>query len=102
MSIWENKVKYNLSESGVHPLTMRDLFYENEELIEETLSTELNYPQTNGLIELCEYIARLYPGATPEQGIVTSGAATANFTSLLTLMAPGDELAIMLPNYMQI
>ncbi|UCD43009.1 MAG: aminotransferase, partial [Chloroflexota bacterium] len=85
MSIWENQVKYNLSESGVHPMTMRELFYDNEELIEETLSTELNYPQTNGTIELRENIARLYPGASPEQVVVTTGAAQANFTTLLTL-----------------
>jgi aspartate/methionine/tyrosine aminotransferase len=102
MSIWENQVEYNLSESGVHPMTMRDLFFNNEELIEETLSTELNYPQTNGTIELRENIARLYPGASPEQVVVTAGAAQANFTTLLTLMDPGEEIAIMLPNYMQI
>ncbi|MGW8144742.1 MAG: aminotransferase class I/II-fold pyridoxal phosphate-dependent enzyme [Anaerolineales bacterium] len=102
MSIWENQVEYNLSESGVHPLTMRDLFYDNEDLIEETLSTELNYPQTNGTIELRENIAKLYPGASPEQVVVTAGAAQANFTTLLTLLDPGDEIAVMLPNYMQI
>ena len=102
MSIWENQVEYNLSESGVHPLSMRELFYDNEELIEETLSTELNYPQTNGTIELRENIARLYPGAAPKQVVVTAGAAQANFTTLLTLMDPGDEIAVMLPNYMQI
>ena len=102
MSIWENQVKYNLSESGVHPMTMRELFYDNEELIEETLSTELNYPQTNGTIELRENIARLYPGASPEQVVVTTGAAQANFTTLLTLLDSGDEIAVMLPNYMQI
>ncbi len=102
MSIWENRVKYNLSESGVHPMTMRELFYDNEELIEQTLSTELNYPQTNGLIELRENIARLYPGATAEQVVVTTGAAQANFTSLMTVMAAGDQIAVMLPNYMQI
>jgi aspartate/methionine/tyrosine aminotransferase len=102
MSIWENKVEYNLSESGVHPMSMRELFYDNEELIEETLSTELNYPQTNGIIELRDNIARLYPGASPDQVVVTAGAAQANFTTLLTLMDPGDEIAVMLPNYMQI
>ncbi len=102
MSIWENQVEYNLSESGVHPMSMRELFYDNEELIEETLSTELNYPQTNGTIELRENIARLYPGASSDQVVVTAGAAQANFTTLLTLMDPGDEIAVMLPNYMQI
>jgi len=102
MSIWENKVEYNLSESGVHPMSTRELFDNDAELIEEFLSTGLNYPQTNGLIELREQIARLYPGATREQVVVTTGAAQANFTSLLTVMDPGEEIVVMLPNYMQI
>ena len=102
MSIWENQVKYNLSESGVHPMTTRELFNNDAQLIDEFLATELNYPQTNGLIELREQIARLYPGSTAGQVVVTTGAAQANFTTLLTLMDPGDEIVVMLPNYMQI
>jgi aspartate/methionine/tyrosine aminotransferase len=102
MSIWENQVDYNLSESGVQPLTTIELFNKDDDLIDEFLGTELNYPQTNGLIELRDQIARLYPGAKREEVLVTTGAAQANFTSLLTLLDPGDEVAIMLPNYMQI
>lgn len=102
MSIWENQVEYNLSESGVHSMTFLELFAGDEQMIEQVLSTELNYPQTNGTIELREGIARLYPGATPDNVVVTSGAAQANFTTLLTIMDPGDELLVMLPNYMQI
>jgi aspartate/methionine/tyrosine aminotransferase len=102
MSIWENQVQYNLSESGVHPMTTRELFNNDAQLIDEFLSTELNYPQTNGLMELREQIARLYPGSTAEEVVVTTGAAQANFTTLLTLMDPGDEIVVMLPNYMQI
>ena len=102
MSIWENQVEYNLSESGVHPMTTLELFAGDEQMIEQVLSTELNYPQTNGTLELREGIARLYPGARPENVVVTSGAAQANFTTLLTTLDPGDELLVMLPNYMQI
>jgi aspartate/methionine/tyrosine aminotransferase len=102
MSIWENQVEYNLSESGVHPMTILELFAGDEQMVEQVLSTELNYPQTNGTLELREGIARLYPGAKPENVVVTSGAAQANFTTLLTTMDPGDELLMMLPNYMQI
>lgn len=102
MSIWENRVQYNLSESGVHPMTTRELVNDDPKLIEDFLSIELNYPQTNGLPELREQIARLYPGATAEDVVVTTGAAQANFTTLLTLMDPGDEIVVMLPNYMQI
>jgi aspartate/methionine/tyrosine aminotransferase len=102
MSIWEHQVEYNLSESGVQPMTVAELLEHDPKLIEELLSTRLNYPQTNGSIELRDRIAALYPGATRDNIVVTTGAAQANFTTILSLMDPGDEILVMLPNYMQI
>jgi len=101
MSKWENVVTHNLSESGVHPATVRELV-DDPAVIEQLLDTELNYPQTNGSIELRERIAALYPGATPDNVLVTVGCAEANFITTQTILAPGDEMAMMLPNYMQI
>jgi aspartate/methionine/tyrosine aminotransferase len=101
MSIWENQVAYNLSESGVHPLTIRELV-QDPEILEDLLTTELTYPQTNGRIELREQIAGLYAGAGPQNVLVTTGAAQANFATILTQLQSGDEIVIMLPNYMQI
>ena len=101
MSKYENVVEYNLSESGAHPLTLRELL-DDPAVIEELLDAELNYPQTNGILELRENIAALYPGATPDNVLVTVGAAEANYDSVQTIAGPGDEVVIMLPNYMQI
>jgi aspartate/methionine/tyrosine aminotransferase len=101
MSKWENVVAYNLSESGVHPATIHDLV-DDPAVIQDLLGTELNYPQANGTIELRERIAALYPGATPDNILVTVGCAEANLISPQTILTPGDELVIMLPNYMQI
>ena len=101
MSIWENQVEINLSESGVHPMTMAELIGQTG-LLDEILGLELNYPQTNGTAELRQRIAALYPGASEENVLVTTGCAQANFTALVTLLSPGDEIAILLPNYMQI
>ncbi len=101
MSKWENVVAYNLSESGVHPITVRELV-DDPAVIEKLLTTELNYPQANGTVELRERVAALYPGATPDNVLVTVGCAEANFITLQTLLAPGDEMVMMLPNYMQI
>ena len=101
MSIYEYQVEYNLSESGVHPLTTQELI-QDQNIIKELLSTELNYPQTNGLLELRERIAAIYQNATAENVIVTTGAAQANFTTIWTLLEAGDEVLVMLPNYMQI
>ena len=48
MGKWETMVEYNLSESGVHPVTVRELLDDSGERIENLLNTELNYPQVNG------------------------------------------------------
>jgi len=101
MSKWENVVDYNLSESGVHPMTVRELV-DDPAVIEELLSTELGYAQANGVIELRERIAALYPGATPDNVLVTVGCAEANFITPQTMLRPGEEMVMMLPNYMQI
>ena len=101
MSKWENVVEYNLSESGVHPVTLGELAGDPA-VLEALLATELNYPQANGIIELRERIAALYPGATTDNVLVTVGCAEANYIAMHTLLQPGDEMVVMLPNYMQI
>ncbi len=101
MSKWENAVEVNLSESGVHPLTLGELV-DDPAAVEALLATELDYPQANGLYELRERIAALYPGATADNVLVTVGCAEANYITLTTLLEQGDEMVTMLPNYMQI
>ena len=101
MSKWENEVEYNLSESGVHPVALRELV-DDPAQVEALLSTELNYPQANGTVELRERVAALYPGATPDNVLITVGCIEANSIAVQTLLAPGDEMVVMLPNYMQI
>jgi aspartate/methionine/tyrosine aminotransferase len=101
MGKWENVVDYNLSESGVHPVSVRE-FVDDPAVLDELLDTPQHYPQGNGILELRENIAALYSGATPENVLVTVGCIEANFIALQTLVAPGQEIAVMLPNYMQI
>jgi aspartate/methionine/tyrosine aminotransferase len=101
MSEWEKVVEYNLSESGVHPMTARELVDDPAEL-EQLLNQGLDYSQTNGTPELRERISALYPGATPDNVLVTTGAAEANFIAIWALPEVGDEVVLMLPNYMQI
>ena len=94
---WENTVRWNISESGVHPLTLAELT--GGEDLGDTL---LGYTQSNGTIPLRERIAALYPGAGPDQVLVTHGTAEANFLAALTTISRGDEVVAMMPNYMQI
>ena len=98
-STWENAVAYNLSESGVHPLTLREMLAPAE--IEELARVELGYTQTNGTPELRTEVARLYPGVGLDQILVTAGSSEANFLLMWSLIEAGDEVLFELPNYMQ-
>ncbi len=99
-SVWENRVEYNLTESGIHPFTLKELLSEAE--MDDLLSLRLGYGQTNGSLELREAICGLYPGAGIDNVLVTNGSAEANFIAVWSHLEPGDELVLMLPNYMQI
>jgi aspartate/methionine/tyrosine aminotransferase len=98
----EKEVDYNLSESGVHPLQLRELLTDNPGYIETLLETEIDYAHANGIPELRENIAALYSGCSSSNVLVTVGAIEANYNAIHTLLLPGDEMAFMLPNYMQI
>lgn len=99
-SIWENRVAWNLSESGVHPLRVSELVNTTADH-DALLELELGYPQTNGTIALRELIAAIYPGATHDHVQVTNGGSEANCVLLMRLVERGDEVVFMTPNYMQ-
>ena len=102
MSKYEQLVDYNISESGVYPLFLKELLEDDPETIEKILGISLNYPHADGIPELREHIAALYPGAGPENVLVTVGTIEANYITTHTLLQRGDAISIMLPNYMQI
>ncbi len=100
-STWENRVRFNLSESGVHPLTIQELLGLAGASAVPLLEVRLAYSQSNGTDLLRQRIAALYPGASPDQVLVTTGSSEANFVICWRLLEPGDTVAIMLPNYLQ-
>jgi aspartate/methionine/tyrosine aminotransferase len=98
-STYENRVAYNLSESGVDPLTVGELLdlHGSDTFAHVTLS----YGQSNGSDELRARIAALYAGAVADCVVVRNGSAEANFAAMWHLVRPGDEVAILVPTYMQ-
>jgi aspartate/methionine/tyrosine aminotransferase len=99
-SQYEFMVDYNLSESGVHPLSVEELL--PREQFEEILKTPLGYLQTNGTAGLRERVCALYPGTNIENIMVTTGSAEANYLLAWSQIEPGDEALFMIPNYMQL
>ena len=100
-STYEHRVSFNLSESGVHPLSVSELL-ELADRGPETLDVRLGYGQSNGSDELRARIAALYSGATDASVLVTIGGAEANFAAFWHLLDPEVPAAVMLPNYMQV
>jgi aspartate/methionine/tyrosine aminotransferase len=99
-SEWENRVAHNLSESGVHPMSVEELLSPEERA--ELLRERLVYIQSNGTEELRERIAALYPGAGVDNVTATNGSAEANFISVWRVVERGDEVVLVLPNYGQL
>jgi aspartate/methionine/tyrosine aminotransferase len=100
-SVWEHRVAWNLSESGVEPLRLEELA-DTDAARAALFSQELSYTQTNGTADLRAAIAAMYPGATAEHVQVTNGGSEANCITLLHLLEPGDRVVLMAPNYMQV
>jgi hypothetical protein len=100
-STWENIVHYDLSESGVRPLTLRELIGMGFDL-ESFLDVPLGYSQSNGTIELREALTQIYPGASIDNIEVTNGTSEANYLAALSQIEPGDRFALETPNYMQL
>ena len=101
MSDWEQVVDYNLSESGAHPVTLKDLIAYKPSILDSMLETDLGYGHANGSPELREAIAQYYPGATAENVLVTIGCVEANFITFQTLVESGKEVAVQIPCYLQ-
>lgn len=97
---YEQRVRFNLSESGVHPFTVAELLALSG--AEPLAATRLAYSQSNGSDELRARIAALYPGATDANVLVTAGGAEANFVAAWQLTEPGESAAMMVPSYLQV
>ena len=99
-SLYWHEVEFDLSESGVLPMSIRDLLGPVADA-ETFLATKLGYPLSEGADETRAGIAAWYPGATADHVTVVNGGSEANFLTLWALLEPGDRLAFMVPNYMQ-
>lgn len=100
-SLWENIVKYNLAESGVKPFKLKEII-EMTNSYGSLKNLKLGYNQTNGSEKLRSLISEMYEDSNKENVLVTNGSAEANFLSIFSLLNKGNEVIIMLPNYMQI
>lgn len=105
-SRWEQTVEINIADSGVAPLSTRELLELGDDSLasstEALLEVALHYPEVNGTERLRRLMADLHPGVGIDQILVTVGAAEANAIIVDTLLGPGDQLVTITPNYAQV
>jgi aspartate/methionine/tyrosine aminotransferase len=97
-SVWEHKVKYDLSESGVEPLTLEEAARD----VKELLKTKLGYAEGVGLESTRTFVAEFHWKSAAENVVITTGTSEANFLAMLALVNAGDEVVVVMPNYMQV
>lgn len=104
MTRWETVVRYDLAESGIQPLSVRELLALSDDPAEldRALDTRLGYSEARGTAELRELLAALYRDTGPDEILVTTGAIEANYLLFNALLDPGDHVVAVHPAYQQL
>jgi aspartate/methionine/tyrosine aminotransferase len=107
MTRWEMDVQYDIAESGIYPMTTRELLElapegERPALLDSWLDTRLGYSEARGSAALRQEIASTYADLTADQVLVTTGAIEANYLLFNTLLDAGDHVVAVNPAYQQL
>ncbi|HUZ01897.1 MAG TPA: aminotransferase class I/II-fold pyridoxal phosphate-dependent enzyme [Thermomicrobiaceae bacterium] len=104
MTRWETVVQYDLAESGIQPLRVRELLAmaDDPSVLDRALDTRLGYSEARGTAELRGLLAALYRETSPDEILVTTGAIEANFLLFNALLDPGDHVVAVHPAYQQL
>ncbi|MBB3612441.1 aminotransferase [Rhizobium sp. BK602] len=104
MNRYENHCEWNLAETCVESLTVRELLEmagKTETIFSELLPLKLTYGAIEGSERLRGLIAGLYRKQQIDNVVVTHGAIGANALVYETLVEPGDRVISVLPTYQQ-
>lgn len=107
MSTWETVAKFDIAESGIYPLTTRELLDflppdERKSVEDQLLDLRLGYNEARGTARLRADLADTYEGVGPEEILVTTGAIEANYLLVNTLLDAGDHIVSVFPAYQQL
>jgi aspartate/methionine/tyrosine aminotransferase len=107
MSRWEMDVEFDIAESGVYPLTTRDVLNllpeaAQADALNALLDLRLGYTEARGTRALRETLASVYEDTTADNILVTTGAIEANYLIFNTLLSAGDHVVAVYPAYQQL
>lgn len=106
MNEYETNCKYNLAETCIDSLTIRELIelagLDVSDYMNKLADTRLTYSHIYGSPELLSGIAGLYGDKiNPENILPMHGAIGANYHILMTLIDPDDNMVSVMPTYQQ-
>lgn len=104
MNEYETRCAYNLAETCVESLTVKqllDLTGHTDTLLDDLLPMKLTYGAIEGSERLRTAVAALYAEQAPENVLITHGAIGANHLVYLSLVEPGDRVVAITPTYQQ-
>lgn len=106
MNEWETKCKYNLAETCIDSLALRELLSlageDETKFMEELAESRFTYGHIWGSPELVKGIASLYETELePMDIVVTHGAIGANYQTIMTLIEAKDNMISVMPTYQQ-
>ncbi|EKS4344231.1 aminotransferase [Clostridium sporogenes] len=105
MNQYENDAIYNLAETCIDSLTLRELLNLAGKNFEEYMASlgdiRMTYSHIYGSPNLLKGIDSLFQDVKAEQIIPTHGAIGANYQVLITLLEPGDSMVSVAPTYQQ-
>lgn len=104
MNEWETRCEWNLAETCVESLTIRDLLRlagRNDDDLSALLPMPMTYGAIEGSARLRRAIAALYRRQQPGNVVVTHGTIGANMLVHKALVEPGDRVVAVVPTYQQ-
>ena len=99
MNEHEMKAVYNLTDTCVSPLTVKELFAMDQDQL--FMQVRLDYGTITGDARLKKEIISMYDSGTEENITLMQGCLQANETVMYTLLERGDRVIVFEPGYQQ-
>lgn len=103
---WETKARYDISQSTIASLTLRELVdldpNEGAQLLDALQNNKLNYGHIEGSQAFKREVSKLYDHIAADNILQTNGATGANYLALYALLSPGDHVIAEYPSYQQL
>ena len=106
MNEWEVGAKYNIAETCVDSVSLKQLLEicgeDEADFAQILLSKRLSYGDITGMPKFKEGVCKLYKTIQPDEIVPTHGAAGANHHVFMSLISRGDHIISIMPTYQQL